>query len=120
VTCVMSFAEILAHHQNALNPIDVPIDSNPLRQYTRFFGSVICLLELTLLIQFFPFGSEGGIIRPLLCLPGLSRQPYPGNHGRGDSYASVENKSMDALSDSENLHRAAKSTTTVANGKLQP
>jgi hypothetical protein len=32
---------------------------------------------------------------------------------------SVENRSMDAVSDSEDLYRAAKSTTTVAKGKLQ-
>ena len=33
--------------------------------------------------------------------------------------ASVEIKSIDALSDCAALYRAAKSTTTVANGKLQ-
>jgi hypothetical protein len=32
---------------------------------------------------------------------------------------SVDNKSIDAVSDSEDLYRAAKSTTTVARGKLQ-
>ena len=33
--------------------------------------------------------------------------------------ASVENKSIDALSASDDLYRAAKRTTTVASGKLQ-
>ena len=32
---------------------------------------------------------------------------------------SVDSKSMDAVSDSEDLYRAAKSTATVAKGKLQ-
>jgi hypothetical protein len=32
---------------------------------------------------------------------------------------SVDSKSMDAVSDSEELYRAAKSTATVAKGKLQ-
>src|ERR1700733_14739886 len=33
--------------------------------------------------------------------------------------ASVETKSMEAVSDCEDLYRAARSTTTVARGKLQ-
>ena len=73
--------------------------------------------------------SHGSIERPLVCavpfistvhdLSGISHRLSQSIAGTVTAKASVENKSIDALSDCEDLYRAAKSTTTVASGKLQ-